>query len=158
MKFGNLWARSDLKALPTTNISFCGNFPIKIDYICSHQFFHAMNVEEFRTYCLSKKGVTESLPFGPDTLVFKVLDKMFALTGLDHSFSFSVKCDPEIAESLRERYHCVQQGYHMNKKMWNTIKVDGSVNDNLLRHWIDHSYEEVVKKMTRKQQEELKGL
>lgn len=114
-----------------------------------------MNIEDFREYCLSKKGVTESMPFGEDTLVFKVLDKIFALTGLDESFSFYVKCDPELAVSLRERYNCVQPGYHMNKKMWNTINVDGSVNDSLLCQWIDHSYNEVVKKMTRKQQEEL---
>jgi predicted DNA-binding protein (MmcQ/YjbR family) len=117
-----------------------------------------MNIEDFREYCLSKKGVTESMPFGEDTLVFKVLDKIFALTGLDESFSFNVKCDPELAVSLRERYNCVQPGYHMNKKLWNTIYVDGSVNDSLLCQWIDHSYNEVVKKMTHKQQEELKLL
>ena len=117
-----------------------------------------MNIEEFRIYCLSKPGVTESTPFGPDTLVFKVLDKLFALAPLDDSFSFNVKCDPELAIDLRERYSCVQPGYHMNKKMWNTIYVDGSVSDKLLREWIDHSYEEVVKKMTRSQQETLKTL
>lgn len=117
-----------------------------------------MNIEEFRTYCLSKHCVSESLPFGPDTLVYKVLDKIFALAPLDESFSFNVKCDPELAVDLRERYHCVQPGYHMNKKMWNTIRVDGSVNDSLLRHWIDHSYDEVVRKMSRKEQDALKLL
>ncbi len=114
-----------------------------------------MNIEGFREYCLSKKGATESMPFGPDTLVFKVLDKIFALTGLDESFNFNLKCDPELAIDLRERYTCVQPGYHMNKKMWNTIYVDGSVSDDLLCEWIDHSYNEVVKKMNRKQQQEL---
>ena len=117
-----------------------------------------MNIEEFRTYCLSKPGVAESMPFGPETLVFKVLDKMFTLVPLDAAFSFNVKCDPELAVDLRERYNCVQPGYHMNKKMWNTIMVDGSVNDSLLRHWIDHSYDEVVKKMPRKDQDALKLL
>lgn len=117
-----------------------------------------MNIEEFRIYCLSKPGVTESMPFGPDTLVFKVLDKIFALTPLDAGFTFNLKCDPETAVSLRERYNCVQPGYHMNKKMWNTITVDGSVDDDLLCSWIDHSYEEVVNKMPRKQQQELKNL
>ena len=112
-----------------------------------------MNIEEFRAYCLSKKGVSECMPFGPDTLVFKVLDKMFALAPLDESFSFSVKCDPELAVDLRERYPCVQPGYHMNKKMWNTITVDGSVSDDMLYQWIDHSYNEVIKGMPRKQQQ-----
>jgi len=114
-----------------------------------------MNIEEFREYCLTKKGATEAMPFGPDTLVFKVLDKMFALTGFDQNFNFNLKCDPEMAIDLRERYTCVQPGYHMNKKMWNTIYVDGSVSDDLLCEWIDHSYHEVVKKMSRKQQQEL---
>jgi predicted DNA-binding protein (MmcQ/YjbR family) len=112
-----------------------------------------MNIEEFRIYCLSKPGVTESLPFGPDTLVFKVLDRIFALAALDQDFNFNLKCDPELAVSLRERYNCVQPGYHMNKKMWNTITVDGSVNDDHLREWIDHSYDEVVRKMPRKQKD-----
>jgi predicted DNA-binding protein (MmcQ/YjbR family) len=114
-----------------------------------------MNIEEFRTYCLSRPGVTESLPFGPDTLVYKVLGKIFALAPLDDSFSINLKCDPELTVSLRERYNCVQPGYHMNKKMWNTVYVDGSINDDLLREWIDHSYDEVVKKMSRKQQDQL---
>jgi predicted DNA-binding protein (MmcQ/YjbR family) len=112
-----------------------------------------MNIEEFRIYCLSKPGVTESMPFGPDTLVLKVLDKMFALAALDESFNFNVKCDPEMAIDLRERYNCVQPGYHMNKKMWNTIYVDGSVSDKLLREWVDHSYGEVVKKLSKKEKE-----
>ena len=112
-----------------------------------------MNIEEFRIYCLSKPGVTESMPFGPDTLVLKVLDKMFALAPLDESFSFNVKCDPEMAIDLRERYNCVQPGYHMNKKMWNTIYVDGRVSDKLLREWIDHSHDEVVKKLSKKEKE-----
>ena len=117
-----------------------------------------MNIEEFRTYCLSKKGVTEALPFDMDTLVFKVMDKIFALTGFDQEFSFNLKCDPERAIDLRELYHCVLPGYHMNKKMWNTIQVDGSVSDDTLIEWIDHSYDEVVKKLTKKQQEALQLL
>lgn len=116
-----------------------------------------MNIEEFRAYCLSKKGVSECMPFGPDTLVFKVLDKMFALAPLDKSFSFSVKCDPELAVDFRERFSCVQPGYHMNKKMWNTIYVDGTVSDDQLYEWIDHSYDEVIKGMPRKQKQSLKS-
>jgi predicted DNA-binding protein (MmcQ/YjbR family) len=74
-----------------------------------------MNIEEFRQYCLSKKGVTEEFPFGPDTLVFKVMGKMFALTNLDGDFSMNLKCDPDMAMELREQYPAVLPGYHMNK-------------------------------------------
>ncbi|MEI6122225.1 MAG: MmcQ/YjbR family DNA-binding protein [Bacteroidota bacterium] len=117
-----------------------------------------MNIEEFREYCLGKKGVTESMPFGEETLVFKVLDKMFALTVLDKDFSFNVKCDPEFAVELREKYPSVQPGYHMNKKCWNTIYVDGNVSDDILCKWIDHSYMKVVIKMTKKQKDTLASI
>jgi predicted DNA-binding protein (MmcQ/YjbR family) len=103
-----------------------------------------MNIEDLRNYCIQKPYVTEELPFGPDTLVFKVATKVFLLTGLDSpDFRFNVKCDPELAIQLREQYPCVQPGYHMNKKHWNTINVDGSVNDKKLKEWIDHSYQSV---------------
>jgi len=109
-----------------------------------------MNIEEFREYCLSKKSATECFPFDNVTLVFKVLDKMFALTVIDEGFQFNVKCDPEKAIELREKYPSVIPGYHMNKKQWNTIIVDGSVSDNLLKQWIDDSYELIVAKMNHK--------
>ena len=116
-----------------------------------------MNIEELREYCLSKKGVKETLPFGPDTLVFKVLDKAFVLTGFENNpLSFNVKCDPDKAIDLREKYTCVQPGYHMNKKHWNTIVVEESANDKLLKEWIDDSYNLVVDKLTKKQKEILK--
>ena len=100
-----------------------------------------MNIESLRAYCLSKPGVEETLPFGPDTLVYKVGGKAFLLTGLDNSeLRFNVKCDPVVAEELRERHSCVLPGYHMNKKHWNTIVVDGSVSTAQLKEWIDHSY------------------
>jgi predicted DNA-binding protein (MmcQ/YjbR family) len=114
-----------------------------------------MNIEELREYCLSKKGVTESFPFDENTLVFKVCGKMFALTDLVDDFSINIKCDPEKAMELREKYPCVQPGYHMNKSFWNTVFIDGSVSDKQLYQWIDHSYDEVVKKMTKKQKESL---
>src|SRR6185503_5399371 len=86
-----------------------------------------------------------TLPFGPDTLVYKVGGKMFLLTSLDaEEFQFNVKCDPDKAVELREQYECVQPGYHMNKKHWNTITVDGSVSNSMLKEWIDDSYELVV--------------
>ena len=103
-----------------------------------------MNIEEFRQYCLSKKGVTEEFPFGPDTLVFKVMGKMFALTNLDGDFSINLKCDPDLAIELREQYPAVLPGYHMNKKHWNTIAIDGSLSNKLICEWTDHSYNLVV--------------
>lgn len=100
-----------------------------------------MNIEELRNYCLSLPGVTEDFPFDEVTLVFKVGGKMFLLTSLEGDFSFNVKCDPEQAIQLRERYECVRPGYHMSKKHWNTVDIDGSVADSLLIDWINHSYE-----------------
>jgi predicted DNA-binding protein (MmcQ/YjbR family) len=110
-----------------------------------------MNIETLREYCLSKQGVEETLPFGPDTLVYKVTGKIFLLTGLgEEQLSFNVKCDPDLAIELREQYPCVQPGYHMNKKHWNTIVVDGSVPVKLLKEWIDHSYELIAKPVSPK--------
>jgi predicted DNA-binding protein (MmcQ/YjbR family) len=104
-----------------------------------------MNIESLREYCLSKPGAEETLPFGPDTLVFKVNDKAFLLVGLDsEELRFNVKCDPDKAIELREEYPCVLPGYHMNKKHWNTIEVDGSVSSKQLKEWIDWSYDLVA--------------
>jgi predicted DNA-binding protein (MmcQ/YjbR family) len=100
-----------------------------------------MNLEQIRNYCLSKKSVKETLPFGPDVIVFKKKDKIFLLLPIESDpVQFNVKCNPELAIGLREQYDCVQPGYHMNKKHWNTIIVDGSVPDELLKEWIDMSY------------------
>ena len=101
-----------------------------------------MNIEQLREYCLSKPDTEETLPFGPDTLVFKVNTKVFLLTGLDsHPLQFNVKCDPDKAVELREEYpHCVLPGYHMNKKHWNTIIVDGALTNKQLQDFIDDSY------------------
>jgi predicted DNA-binding protein (MmcQ/YjbR family) len=107
-----------------------------------------MNFETLREYCLSKPATEETLPFGPDTLVFKVSGKIFLLTGLDNQpLQFNVKCDPDKAIELREEYPCVLPGYHMNKKHWNTIVVDGSVSSKQLKEWIDGSYELVKPKI-----------
>lgn len=106
-----------------------------------------MNIESLRDYCLSLPDVEEALPFGPDTLVYKIGGKIFLLTGLDSvEFRFNVKCDPDKAIELREEYPCVIPGWHMNKKHWNTIVVDGSVSDKLVREWVLHSYELVKPK------------
>jgi len=117
-----------------------------------------MNIEEFRDYCLSKKGVTEETPFDVDTLVFKVMGKMFALTGITAFSKINLKCDPEKAVELREEYHCITPGFHMNKKHWNSVAMDLSVPDHLVKSWIDHSYELVVKGLTKTLKEELNNL
>jgi len=105
-----------------------------------------MDIVEIREYCLSKPNVTESLPFDEDTLVFKVNGKMFALTNLTGDLSLNLKCDPEKAIELREQYPAVVPGYHMSKVHWNTVWIDGSVSDKLIREWIDDSYELVCSK------------
>jgi predicted DNA-binding protein (MmcQ/YjbR family) len=115
-----------------------------------------MNIEEFRDYCLSKKHVTESFPFDDVTLVFKVVNKMFALSGLEHKPStVNLKCDPERAIELRDEYNEVIEGFHMNKKHWNTITIEGNLPNNFITELIDHSYDLVVKGMTKKIQKEL---
>lgn len=118
----------------------------------------SMNIEDFREYCLLKPGVTESFPFDETTLVFKVYGKMFALTDLVDEFSINLKCDPEKAIALREQFPAVNPGYHMSKKHWNTIAVDGSMNDQLLYELIDHSYDLVVKSLPMKIQKSLSGV
>ena len=115
-----------------------------------------MSIEEIREYCLSKLGTTESFPFDEDTLVFKVMGKIFCLTSLSEPNRINLKCDPEKAVDLRERYECVLPGYHMNKKMWNTVVIDGSVSKKLLQEWIDHSRDEVIAKLPKKDRELLK--
>lgn len=100
-----------------------------------------MTIDWLREYCLSKKEVEETQPFGPDTLVYKVGGKVFLITGFDHEpLQFNVKCDPDKAIELREKFSCVLPGYHMNKKHWNTIIADGSASLQYLKEWIDESY------------------
>lgn len=117
-----------------------------------------MDIESFRSHCLSRKGVTEEFPFGETTLVYKVMGKMFALTGIENFESVNLKVDPEIGVELRERYPAVQPGYHMNKKHWITIQIDGSVPDKLLRQWIDHSYDLVAAGLTKTQRRALDSM
>ncbi len=114
-----------------------------------------MNIEELREYCMSLNGVTEEFPFGESVLVFKVAGKMFCLTDLDAKFAIALKNDPEKNIELREEYAAIQPGYHMNKKHWNSVDIDGSLSDDMLKNLIDESYDLVVMKLTR---EEKKGL
>lgn len=116
-----------------------------------------MNIEELRDYCLQKHGATEGFPFGEDTIVFKVGGKMFLLAGLQDGKHFNAKCDPELAAELRERYTEVKPGYHMNKTMWNTVYMEGTLTKKQLREMIDHSYELIVKSLPKKLRAELGG-
>lgn len=110
-----------------------------------------MDLAQFREYCLSKPKSTEGTPFGPDTLVFKVGGKIFAITSLDEvPTRANLKCDPDLALELRDRYAQVQPGYHMNKKHWNTIDIEAGIPDAEIRKMIDHSYELVAKKAGRR--------
>ncbi len=112
-----------------------------------------MNLEEFRNYCLNKEYVTEEFPFGPETLVYKVKGKIFAITGLDTpEFTVNLKCDPIRAEELRELHPEIIPGYHMNKKHWNTVYFDTGLSKKLLCELIDHSYKLVVLSLPRKDQ------
>lgn len=106
-----------------------------------------MNIESLRDYCLSKQHVEETFPFGDETLVFKVFGKIFLLCGLDKPDRFNVKCDPEKAILLREEFVEIQPGWHMNKKHWNTVFMNGSLSDKQLIEMIDHSYELIVTKL-----------
>jgi predicted DNA-binding protein (MmcQ/YjbR family) len=99
-----------------------------------------MDIESLREYCLSKKNTTEDMPFGDDTLVFKAGGKIFVLANLDGDLSINLKCDPAFALELRERYSSVIPGYHMNKKHWNTVMIDGTIPDREIFEWIDLSY------------------
>ena len=116
-----------------------------------------MNAEQIREYCIAKKGVTESFPFNEEVLVFKVLDKMFALISLSKPDSINLKCNPERAIELREQYDDIIPGFHMNKKHWNTVMLTGSLSKKLIFELIDHSFEQVLKSMGKKGEQLLSG-
>ncbi|MAN28176.1 MULTISPECIES: MmcQ/YjbR family DNA-binding protein [Mesonia] len=123
-----------------------------------------MDILQLREYCLSYKGVTEDFPFDEDTLVFKVMGKMFALVGLEKwelgNAAINLKCDPDKAIELREKYpEEIYGGYHMSKKHWNTVVINGpQLTEKQIKHFITHSYELVVSKLTKKQKQELKDM
>ena len=116
-----------------------------------------MNIEEIREYCIAKPGVTEGFPFNDTALVFKVMGKMFALLDLsEDKHGISLKCDPERAIELRERHSEVTPAYHFNKQHWNGVNLQGSIADDLLKEWIDHSYIIVVDSLPKSKREALK--
>ena len=106
-----------------------------------------MDIETAREYCLAKKAVTECLPFDEYSLVMKVMDKMFVLIDLEYSNKICMKCDPEYAIELRERYSAIEGAYHFNKKYWNSIYLDRDMEDEEIKRWIFHSYREVIAKL-----------
>lgn len=116
-----------------------------------------MDLASVRDHCLAKPGaVTEDFPFDEEVLVFKLFGKIFLLTNVNGvPFTMNLKCDPERAIELRERYPAIEPGYHMNKKRWNTVTVDGSLSDAKVRELIDHSYDEVAKRLPKKIREKL---
>lgn len=114
-----------------------------------------MNLAQFQEYCLALPGVTEEFPFGEETLVYKVAGKMFALSSLENFETVNLKCDPEEAVELRERYEGVTPGYHMNKKHWNTVDVHSGIPNKLLLEWIRKSYDLVVASLPKKEREKL---
>lgn len=116
-----------------------------------------MNIESFREHCISKKGVTESFPFPklPDVLVFKVCGKMFAVTDINSFDSITIKCHPDNTEELRAAYTAVTEPPYMSKNHWNSIHMDNTLPDKLIKQWIDGSYNLVVAKLTKKEREVL---
>ncbi|WP_159947006.1 MmcQ/YjbR family DNA-binding protein [Polaribacter septentrionalilitoris] len=122
-----------------------------------------MHIEQVRDFCMAKKGVTEHFPFDDVTLVFKVMNKMFALTGLksweEGEPKINLKCDPDKAQELRAAYEGVNPGWHMNKRLWNTVTINTiDVSEEVIKELINHSYDLVVKGLTKKLQAELKNL
>lgn len=109
-----------------------------------------MNIEEYRDYCIGLPATSEGFPFDESTLVFKVANKMFALSNITTFDRINLKCDPENAIQLREQYSAVTPGFHMSKRHWNTIVLDGSISDQLIFDWIKDSYDLVVQSLPRK--------
>ena len=116
-----------------------------------------MNIEEYRVDCLSKKGVTEEMPFSklPNVLVFKVLGKMFTATDINTFSSFSIKCKPDTIDELRARYPSMQEPSYFSKRHWSNVIMDGTISDKVLYEWLDTSYSLVVQKLPKKVQREL---
>lgn len=116
-----------------------------------------LNIEQIREHCLKKKGITEEFPFDEDTLVYKVMEKIFLLASLEKvPLQVNLKCDPENAAELREEYESVQPGYYMNKKHWNTVIIDSTVPRQKIFEWINESYELVISGLKKSEQQKLK--
>ncbi|NDC30577.1 MAG: MmcQ/YjbR family DNA-binding protein [Bacteroidetes bacterium] len=114
-----------------------------------------MNIELFREHCIAKKGIEETFPFDNDTLVFKVMGKMFALISISDPTHVNLKCNPEFAVELRQKFEAVKPGFHMNKTSWNTVTFNMDANDKLILEWLDLSYNLVIAGLTKKMQKQL---
>ena len=119
-----------------------------------------MNIEQLRDYCITKKAVTEHFPFDDNVLVFKVLGKMFLLTGMDSwekgEAAINLKCNPDYAIELRNEYESVEPGYHMSKKHWNTLRIyKGEIPKKLIFELIDHSYDLIINSLPKKTRDQL---
>ncbi|MTK13500.1 MAG: MmcQ/YjbR family DNA-binding protein [Clostridiaceae bacterium] len=115
-----------------------------------------MNLKELKDYCLNKKGVHEDFPFDDETLVLKVGSKMFALTNINEKdLKVNLKCDPIMSQDLRREYNAIKPGYHMNKTHWNTVEINGSIDDKTIKMLIDISYDLVFKGLKKKEREEI---
>jgi predicted DNA-binding protein (MmcQ/YjbR family) len=117
-----------------------------------------VDIESFRNFCLSRKGVTEEFPFDEDTLVYKVMGKIFVISNIQHFDSLNLKVEPETGLELRERYSSVQEGYHMNKRHWITVLLDGSIPDRMVLSWIANSYDLVAAGLTKSQKSALDSM
>jgi predicted DNA-binding protein (MmcQ/YjbR family) len=118
-----------------------------------------LTLEVIKAYCLAKPGSSAGYPFGEGTLVFKVLDRMYALCSEDERpLRINLKCDPDDALALRAQYSAIIPGYHMNKKHWNSLIMDGSLQDSLVFELIDHSYQLVISKMSQAKQRKLRSI
>lgn len=118
-----------------------------------------MNIESIREYCFRKKGLSEDFPFDEETLVFRVMNKIFLLASLEKiPLQINLKCDPELAVELREKYDSVIPGYHMNKQHWNTVVIDGSVSTKELKKMIDHSYDLIAGGLKKSEREALEKM
>lgn len=112
-----------------------------------------MHLDEIRDYCLSKPGTTESFPFDEVSPVYKVIDKIFCISSIEPPLSVNLKCDPEKAIDLRERYSAITPGWHMNKTHWNTVYLQQGLSDVLIKELIDHSYDLIVSKLKKSDKE-----
>jgi predicted DNA-binding protein (MmcQ/YjbR family) len=118
-----------------------------------------MNLPRLKSYLLAKKGAVEEYPFGPDAMVIKVMGKMFALVAIEEDpLRITLKCDPHLVEALREMYKAVKPGYHMNKRHWNTVYLDGTIEDARILEMVDDSYDLVVKGLKKGDYEKLRSL
>ncbi|HSJ67600.1 MAG TPA: MmcQ/YjbR family DNA-binding protein [Anditalea sp.] len=116
-----------------------------------------MDIEFFRSYCLSKRGASEDTPFDENTLCFRVGGKIFAITDIDKFESVNLKCDPERATELRELHNGITPGFHMNKKHWNTVHFNLDVSDRLVLELVDHSYDLILNSLPKKVQQEIQA-